>query len=372
MNEDLQAWVRLAHTPGIGRAKARQLLASLGEPQAIFDASLTTLSQIVSLKDAQQLHHLSDDCLSYIDTVQQWLAINANHHLVTLGDRHYPEAWLKTADPPLFFYAAGRLGLLNNPMLAMVGSRHPTPQGTDNATAFANTLSQAGWTIVSGLALGIDGAAHEGALKGPGSTIAVVGTGLDRVYPKQHRALAHQIAQDGLLISEYPLGAGPLTAHFPQRNRLIAGLSQATLVVEAAIQSGSLITAQQANEMGREVFAIPGSIHSPQSKGCHALIKQGAKLVESVQDMWEELKWSPAHGATVGDTPRIDLEMTAPSSPSHQHLLDTMGYEPVSLDVLCARTGQAPAELQAHLLELELEGHIARLPGQLFQRRTSA
>ncbi len=212
-----------------------------------------------------------------------------SRQIVTLGDAALPAGAAQTADPPLLLYAQGRCELLHARAVAIVGSRNPTPQGIDNARAFAGHLSQAGLTIVSGLALGIDGAAHEGALDGPGSTIAVVGTGLDRVYPTRHRELAHRIASEGLMVSEFPLGTPPLPPNFPLRNRIIAGLTRGTLVVEAALQSGSLITARLALEAGREVFAIPGSIHSPQSRGCHALIKQGAKLVDGAEDVLEEL-----------------------------------------------------------------------------------
>jgi DNA processing protein len=252
--------------------------------------------------------------------------------------------------------------------LAVVGSRNPTPQGDQNARDMARSLAGCGLTVVSGLALGIDGAAHEGALQGaaPGqlATIAVVGTGLDRVYPKRHLALAHEITARGLILSEYPLGTPPLNANFPQRNRLISGLSQATLVVEAALQSGSLITARQALEQGRDVMAIPGSIHSPQAKGCHALIKQGAKLVESAQDVLEELRW-PA-----SPVPTQPSAQTAEAP--EDGLLAQMGHAPIGLDALQARCGLATEQLQAQLLELELAGQIARLPGGAFQRLVRA
>jgi DNA processing protein len=279
---------------------------------------------------------------------------------------------LQTEDPPLMLYAVGRLPAAWPPAVAVVGSRNPTPQGLVNARRFSEALAQAGLTVVSGMALGVDGAAHEGALDaaeaGQLATIAVVGTGLDRVYPKRHLALSHRIAQQGLLLSEYPLGTPPLPPNFPKRNRIIAALSQGTLVVEAALQSGSLITARQAAEQGKEVFAIPGSIHSPQSRGCHALLKQGAKLVETAQDVLEELQLAPASGRLAptlgGDTPADDDE----GEDADSSLLQALGFDPVGLDVLVARTGIAPAELQARLLEYELSGDVARLPGGLFQR----
>lgn len=252
----------------------------------------------------------------------------------------------------------------------MVGSRNPTAQGADHARQFARALRAAGLTIVSGLALGIDAAAHEGALQGPPdpatpATIAVVGTGLDRVYPRANKELAHRIARHGLLVSEYPLGTPPLAANFPKRNRIISGLSQGTLVVEAALASGSLITARLAAEQGREVFAIPGSIHAPQSRGCHALLRQGAKLVETAQDVLEELRLPAAGQAPESDAP-------PPAAPAHQEVLDALGFDPLGLDALVARTGLPAATLQVRLLELELEGQVARLPGGMFQRVGSA
>jgi len=303
-----------------------------------------------------------------LDTTWAWLNNDPDARaIVTLGDEDYPAALLQTADPPCLLYATGRIHQLRHlqaaRLLAIVGSRNPTPQGRLNAHAFAQNLAQAGLGIVSGLALGMDGAAHEGALEGADTgqlaTLAVVGTGLDRVYPKQHLPLARRIAQQGLILSEYPLGTPPLAENFPRRNRIISGLSQGTLVVEAALESGSLITARQALEQGREVFAIPGSIHSPQSKGCHALIRQGAKLVESAQDVLEELR--------VPD-PFAQVPLTLDIPPPEAGLLTLLGHEPVGLDALQARSGLDTAQLQAELLDLELEGQVERLPGGLFQR----
>jgi DNA processing protein len=293
-----------------------------------------------------------------------WLVAAPDRGWISLGDARYPEPLLQTGDPPLLLYLQGRVELLRSRCIAIVGSRNPTAQGADNARAFAEHLGRAGFTVVSGLALGIDGAAHTGALASGSGTIAVVGTGLDRVYPRAHRDLAHRIAETGLLVSEFPLGTPPLGVNFPQRNRIIAGLSLGTLVVEAALESGSLITAAQAVDAGREVFAIPGSIHSPQSRGCHALIKQGAKLVETANDVIDELA---AHAAA----PAPSLPTAAPEG-THDALLDAMGYEPASLDLLQARTGLPTADLNARLLTLELDGLVARLPGGRYQRRSAA
>jgi DNA processing protein len=296
-----------------------------------------------------------------------WLAAEPNRHIVVLGDAAYPPQLLESPDPPLLLYAQGRLDLLAQPSLAIVGSRNPTPQGTDNARAFAAHLSRARITVVSGLALGIDGAAHAGALEGAGGTIAVMGTGADRIYPARHKTLAHRIAAEGLVLTEFEIGVPPLGENFPQRNRIIAGLARGTLVVEAALPSGSLTTARAAVEAGREVFAIPGSIHSPQSRGCHSLIKQGAKLVESAQDILDELDWGtqPTSVASGGNAANTSGTETDP-------VLAALGHDPTTLDALLARTGLPTAELNARLLELELDGHVARLPGGLFQRRGSA
>jgi DNA processing protein len=276
-----------------------------------------------------------------------------------VADPDYPPALLNIEDPPLMLYLLGTIRLPWPAAIAVVGSRNPTPQGQANAQQFGRSLAQAGLTVVSGLALGIDGAAHEGALDGAApdqlATIAVVGTGLDTVYPRQHEELAARIAQRGLIVSEYPLGTAPLSANFPRRNRIISGLSEGTLVVEAAVRSGSLITARMALEQGKDVFAIPGSIHSTQSRGCHQLLRQGAKLVESAQDVLEELRPGIANGAGATAPP--------PSGPAA-----ATGAAARLLDALVARTGTGAAELQAHLLDLELAGQVARLPGGLFQR----
>jgi DNA processing protein len=359
--DDTAAWIRLLETPGVGRGSARRLLAAFGSPVAVLAASPAARRQVVDAPVAEALGSTSADVEARIAAALAWLETAAPEArgVIPVGDPRYPPALLQTADPPLLLYAQGRFELLQATSLAIVGSRNPTPQGRENATAFAAHLSRAGMTIVSGLALGIDGAAHAGALEGAASTIAVVGTGLDRVYPRRHRELAHRIAAEGLLLSEYPPGTPPLAENFPIRNRIIAGLTRGTLVVEAALQSGSLITARLAVEAGRDVFAIPGSIHSPQSRGCHALIKQGAKLVDRAEDILEELRLpSPAAPASP------DAEVRAKKDP----VLEALGYDPLTLDALVARTGWPAAELNVHLLELELEGRVARLPGQLFQR----
>lgn len=310
-----------------------------------------------------------------------WLAGDPTRRVLSLGDAQYPQLLLHCGDPPLMLFLEGRVDLLQRPSLAVVGSRQATPQGLAHARQFASGLSHAGVTVVSGLATGIDGAAHEGALAGAGSTLAVIGTGPDIVYPSRHVGLWRRIAQDGLVVSEHPPGTQALAHHFPHRNRIIAGLTRGTLVVEATLKSGSLITARLAMEGGREVFAVPGSIQSPQAKGCHELIRQGAQLVESAQEILESLGLpaSPtdstaasasAAAAVVSDVPdgADGPDDPDPRSP-HGRLLRAMGHDPVSLDTLVGRTGDAASVLGARLLELELQGLVARLPGGRFQRQ---
>lgn len=381
--EELRAWLRLVLTPHVGPVTARALLRRLGSPQAVWAAGPSAWARLVSAREAAALAQSPPDLDAQCAATLAWLAESpaaadgeGGHHLLTLADPRYPPRLLDVANPPLLLFAQGRLSLLQAPSVAVVGSRHPTAQGGENAHAFARALSAAGVTVVSGLARGVDAAAHEGALAGatqaggahsPGSTIAVVGTGLDQVYPKGHGPLLRRIAEHGLVLSEFLLGTGPLPANFPKRNRIVAALSQGTLVVEAAVQSGSLITARLALEMGREVLAIPGSIHSPQSRGCHALIRQGAKLVETAQDVLEELRW-PSDGTGVTPTQGELAWAEQPDVTTGDPVLAAMGYDPVSQEALSARTGWGPAELGARLLELELMGQVARLPGQLFQR----
>ena len=365
--DELRAWLRLSLTEGVGNETARQLLACFGSPQAVFEQTAATLCQVVSAQQARALLSLPNELAVQCVRTHQWLMQQPNSHthaLWTLGDVHYPNELLQLPDPPLMIYVSGQTEHTLGQAVAVVGSRNPTPQGAQTAAHFGEALSAAGVCVISGLALGIDGAAHTGALRAHAAlptqwrTVAIVGTGLDRVYPSKHQALAQHIAIHGVLMSEYHLGTPPLAHNFPKRNRLIAALGLGTLVVEAALKSGSLITAKMALELGREVLAIPGSIHAPQSHGCHALIRQGAKLVESTQDVLEELQLQ-AHPHTM--THPIVNNVAPP-------LLAHLGYDPVSLDALQARCGLETAALQAQLLTLELEGVVGRLPGGLFQR----
>jgi DNA processing protein len=355
LDASLASWLILSQIPGLGNEGLRKLLQAFGSPDAVLSASVSSLAKHVKPAVARAIADGVDT--SCLVPVAAWLE-DPQNHILTIADAEYPRFLLNTIDPPLLLYVKGRLDLLNAPSLAVVGSRNATAQGLRNGEAFARSCSDAGLCIVSGMAQGIDTAAHVGGLQSAGSSIAVVGTGLDKVYPASNRDLAHRLAQNGTIISEFPLGTPPLAANFPRRNRIISGLSMGCLVVEASVQSGSLITARMALEQGREVFAIPGSIHSPQSRGCHALIKQGAKLVEDAQDILEEL----GHRAA---TSSLSSE-AAPEHPLFLHL----GFDPLDAESLAQRSGLTIAELSAILLQLELDGHIATLPGGLYQRIT--
>ena len=415
-SQDVSAWLRLANASGLPPIALRALLAEFGGPQAVLNQSFDALAVIAGEKAARAVlgppprSELGsfDECLA---CTLEWASAPGNR-IVTLADSAYPPALLTMPDPPPLLYVKGRLDLLQARAVAIVGSRSATPQGIDDARRFAQALSDAGLVLVSGLALGVDGAAHRGGLSGPGGTIAVIGTGADLVYPPLHHALAHEIAVNGTIVSEWPLGTPARPANFPQRNRLIAGLASGVLIVEAATRSGSLITARLANEMGRDVFAIPGSIHAPLSRGCHRMIKQGAKLAETPEDILEEFgitipneavadpvskprrraKTRPAEDASVEPvTSEFVLEpqdasasrsiargkptsaswasaSLKPVNPEAQRLLDALGHSPATLEILAERTEMDGATLQSLLLQLELSGRIGALPGGRFTR----
>ncbi len=384
--DELAAWLRLLLTPGVGNQTARRLLALCGLPQHIFGQPAVWQGH-VNAAQATALRREPADLPALVQATWQWLHSPAGdgvaRRILTLADSAYPRALLATDDPPLLLHAMGMAEVLaqDQPFaalrcVAMVGSRTPTAQGLQHAHQFGRALREAGCCVVSGMALGIDAAAHEGALADAPAhtlaTVAVVGTGLDRVYPARHHALAQRIARQGLLLSEFPLGTPALAHHFPKRNRIIAGLAQGTLVVEAALKSGSLITARLAAEQGREVFAIPGSIHAPQVRGCHALIRQGATLVETVHDILQELPPQERPTAmpqpSTGPTTMAPPERTAVTDDAQDPLLCALGWDPMGLDALQARTGMDTATLQARLLEYELAGAVARLTGGRFQR----
>lgn len=359
---DKSLWVSLSSVSGLGSQTFCLLLKAFGSPSNIYAANLKQLKEIVSEAVALQITQGVNQ--EAIADFKQWVT-QAGNSLVTLADAEYPKSLLEIADPPPFLYAKGDLALLNKPSIAIVGSRNASVQGEKNAEAFAHDLCNYGLCVVSGLALGIDGAAHRGALKANGATIAVVGTGLDIVYPAKHRDLAHQIAEKGLIVSEFALGTASRPQNFPKRNRIISGLSLGCLVVEANLQSGSQITARMAGEQGREIFAIPGSIHSPMSKGCHQLIKQGAKLVDCLQDIVEELQ--------LVKMLQEDMENSAPTTDAEQvssgdGLLGLMGFDAISLENLVGLTSLSVAEISAQLMLLELEGRITSLAGGQYQR----
>jgi len=354
----VEAWASLQLIPGLTSRASFDLLKAFGGPLEIRGASRASLARIVAGELADALRRGPEAAL--LERTLKWLARNG-HWLVAWDDRGYPPALLNLADaPPVLFYV-GRRELLSSPALAIVGSRNATPRGVEHAEAFAAALSAAGLTIVSGLAQGIDAGAHRGGLAGPGSSIAVVGTGLDRVYPPANKDLAKRLAADGGLVSEFALGTPPLKGNFPRRNRIISGLSRGVLVVEATLDSGSLITARLAAEQGREVFAIPGSIDSPFSKGSHRLIRDGAKLVETAQDVLEELGLPVAAKSTGTEAPE-------PGSGPAGRVLVALGHDPGDVDALSARTGLPADAVAAALVELEVAGRVALLPGGGYQR----
>ena len=363
----LRDWLRLTLVAGIGSRTQRRLLAAFGLPEAVFAANRDAWRAIIGDKAAALLGNGADTAA--VDLACAW-AEAPDQRIVTLIDTDYPRLLLETADPPTLLYVRGRVELLNRPTLAIVGSRCPTAQGERDAQSFAAVFAQAGLTIVSGLALGIDAAAHRGALAVGGDTVAFLGTGIDRIYPARNLELAREIGARGAIVSEYPLGTPVSAANFPRRNRLISGVSRGVLVVEAALKSGSLITARLAAEQGRDVFAIPGSIHAPQARGCHQLIRDGAKLVECAQDVLDEIGelGEACPGAAAPDVAPAERNDTSDETDVGGQLLALMGFAPCGLDELAARSGLAADALVAQLLRLELDGCIATLPGGLYQR----
>jgi DNA processing protein len=402
----LRAWVQLAQAPGLAPAALQALLDAFGSPDALLRASDQAIAAVTTPAAAQAVRASErgdlDTCTA---AVLAWLDAPGNA-LVTLTDPAYPSRLRDLHDPPPLLYVKGRLDLLHARSLAVVGSRHATPQGLADATRFARELSDAGLPVVSGLALGIDGAAHRGGLDGRSGTVAVIATGADLVYPARHRALAHEIAAHGAIVSEWPLGTPARAAHFPQRNRLIAALAIGALVVEAAPRSGSLITARLANELGRDVFAIPGSIHAPLAQGCHALIRDGAKLTAAPLDVLEEYGLGEPAARAAGSVPQLENQGASiadpgrtepagaapaypavaaatpartdapppppPSNPSEQAVLAALGYGPVTYEWLAEHSGLSDDVLHRALLALELAGRVASLPGGRFARLDAA
>jgi DNA processing protein len=393
-DREIAAWLRLTIAPGLKPTALRTLLAHFGLPDAVLGQRFESLARVTDEASARAaLAAPRADFAAQLDAVLEWRAAPGNA-LLALDDPAYPPLLLTMPDPPPLLYVKGQLALLHTRSVAVVGSRGATPQGAEDARRFSRAFSDAGLAVVSGLALGIDAAAHRGALAGRTGTVAVIGTGADVVYPPAHEQLALEIAANGAILSEWPLGTPARPAHFPQRNRLIAGLVNGVLIVEAAMRSGSLITARLANEMGRDVFAIPGSIHAPLSRGCHRIIKQGAKLVETPEDVLEDLGVPaplaiPAPERRVGQAkpgvalqPRqANLPLSPPAQadapptalpPDAQRLLDALGHAPATLEILAARTEMDDSALQGTLLRLELAGHLTALPGGRYVRANPA
>ena len=350
---DIAAWLRLTLTPGVSLAQQSALLEAFALPEQVFTAGVRQLNAVVG--DACAAALLKGPAAGAVEAALKWIDA-PNHHFLTRDDAAFPEALRQIACAPLALYVQGRVELLAGPAFAVVGSRNATIHGVRDAESFSHALSHAGFAIVSGLALGIDAAAHRGGLGARGSSVAFLGTGADRIYPKRNHDLAHALAENGALVSEFPLGTPPAAGNFPRRNRLISGLARGVLVVEAAVQSGSLITARLAAEQGRDVFAVPGSIHSPLSRGCHELIKEGAKLVEGAEDILSELNWHHA------SPPKAGVE------PARDPLLKAMGHAPVSIDQIAEHTGQPVSAIAARISLLELEGAVTPVAGGYFQR----
>ncbi|TAG47060.1 MAG: DNA-protecting protein DprA [Betaproteobacteria bacterium] len=364
---DDELFLKLSLTRGIGARTAHKLLSEFGDVGAVFTASESMLAQSVGAAIARAIKApLADTAAEKLAAALTWLTQSEQHHLLSWSHERYPKALLESGDAPLALFAKGHLDALDLPAIAMVGSRNCSQGGADTASSFAQTFAERAICVVSGMALGIDAAAHLGALRANNTnarTIAVIGTGIDRIYPARNKTLAHSIAERGLILSEYPMGTPPLAENFPRRNRIISGLSQGVLVVEASMASGSLITARLAGEQGREVFAIPGSIHSTFHKGCHHLIKQGAKLVETAQDVLEELRLAtPAERDGNGTK-------TALSSDVQTGIAKYLEHDPMDVDALVERSGLSVEQVVTELTLLELAGGAEQLAGGLWQRR---
>jgi len=376
---ELESWIKLWRVSGVGSKYFQKLLENFNSPIDVFNASSSSLKQAgISQNLANAIIGDRDKETAAPDL--EWLNSADNHYIITLDCPEYPSLLKQTNSPPPVLYVHGNLSIINDPQLAIVGSRNPTQSGMTSAYDFAKHLGQTGLCITSGLALGIDGAAHQGTLDAGAPTIAIIATGIDRVYPAKHHNLAHSIVENGAIISEFPIGTQPRSGNFPRRNRIISGLAHGTLVVEAALKSGSLITARLASEQGREVFAIPGSIHNPLAKGCHQLIRQGAKLVETAQDILEEMSTaidlSQFDLNAIQNTSKNITEESTTEEADHTNNLDTeqqlllkeMGYDPVPIDLLVVRTGFKAESIAAMLLMLELQNQVSSNGGGTYTR----
>ena len=378
-NKALKSWILLWRVPGVGSKTYQKLLNHFTDPAAVFDANINTLKE-AGISQKLALSILEYQKKDSADTDIDWLNSANSHAIITIQCDEYPSLLEQIDNPPPLLYIKGNHTLLNDPQLAIIGSRNPTRGGTENAYSFAKHLGKTGFCITSGLALGIDGTAHKGALDANAPTIAVIATGIDRVYPASHRELAHKIVEQGAIVSEFPIGTQPRSENFPRRNRIISGLSYGTLVVEAALQSGSLITARLAMEQNREVFAIPGSIHNPLAKGCHLLIRQGVKLVETAEDILEEMtsiisidsNLNTHHSDPISKEPPSNNQPTkketVENNTEYQELLDKMGFDPIPIDQLVIETGNSPEALSAMLLMLELQNKVSSNGGGTYTR----
>ena len=368
----LADWLSIYHTSGIGNRRFHALLDAFGTPTQIRQADSSQL-QAAGLKPAQ-IEALRTGQQQAVDADLRW-AEQQNHHILCLADKHYPVMLRQIADPPPILYARGNIEYLQQHQIALVGSRNPTQPGLEMTRLFATHLSRCGLLICSGMALGIDAAAHQSALAADQATVAVMGTGLNRVYPARHRELAHQIAEQGVLVSEFAPDTGPLQNHFPRRNRIISGLSLGVVVIEAALRSGSLTTARHAMEQGREVFAIPGSINNPLARGCHRLIREGAKLVETAEDILEELGelarsqlFLENEHESSDNSFKIQIDTNNTGDQDYDRLLSALAYDPASVDALVMRCGLTAEEVSSMLLILELQGHVTTAPGGCYVR----
>jgi DNA processing protein len=376
---ETEAWLRIAAAPGLGATRLAPLLAACGSAAGLVATARSAAAlgragvEPAAIPGEATRRALTDPDARLLDRALAWLAASTEHRLLTWVDPAYPSLLREIPDPPVLLFLAGRAEAIGGLQLAIVGSRNPTPAGRENAHDFARHLAGCGLTITSGLARGVDGAAHRGALEAGGETVAVCGSGLDRIYPPAHADLAADIMDRGALVAEFFPGTPPRRENFPRRNRLISGLSLGVLVVEAGLRSGSLITARMAGEQGREVFAIPGSIHNPLARGCHQLLRQGARLVESGADVLSELGALAAAGlaapAPAGAAPEPSPATPAEEpDPAYQALLEACGYEPVTAEILVQRTGLTAAEVSSMLLILELQGRLESGPGGRYTR----
>ncbi len=365
LTDDLRYWLALLYAPGVGPVLFQRILSAGIQPGELFENPADDVLGEGFRLPAKILSYFKSPDWNRVEKDLIW-AEKSGCHIISLADFLYPSLLKEIPDPPPLLFVRGNPNVLSLPQLAIVGSRNPSAGGRQIAEDYARQLAQVGLTITSGLALGIDAASHEGALQ-EGITVAVAGTGPDRIYPARHRDLAHRIVEQGAIVSEFPLGTPPLASNFPRRNRIISGLSMGTLVVEAALKSGSLISARLASEQGREVFAIPGSIHNPLSRGCHTLIRQGAKLVENIKDILEEL--GPLASVVLGAIPeelagnQDNSDSLDTLDPAIEPIIENMGFEPISIDLLVERCGLTPEEVSSMLLSLELQGRVTSTGG---------